>query len=528
MERQSEIDPRLLDKEWRINNLYTITSKVGGQKIKFKPNAAQQAIFAASKEHKRLLVLKSRQLGATTGINVLFLDDTLFTRNLSAVSLFHNREKAIDAFDNKVRFAWDNINEDLKKSLGWSVDTERANQLTFGFGDKTYSSYSVATSGRSGTFQRVHISEFGPLCAERPLDAKEIITGTFPAVPQDGLIIIETTAAGEVGYFPEMWNMAVAGKNGWKTLFLNWRYDTEEIARTPLIELSDLPDEFIQLGVTHNLTHQELSYYYSKFLLLNRDWSLLRQEYPTTAEEAFQGSGEKMFDMEAITEYERFIEEGTLQGDLRVFEPYQYGKAYVVGGDPAEGVEKDHSAACVWKVDGIKPKLVAEYFSNTISPEDFAYVLRKLAVDYGNAAIAPENNNYAGGVVVSKLKQIYQEDLIYRQIDEVKVKTVESSKLGFSSTAMSKPFILAAMVQGVKDRELQIPSAALLSEMRICPKSEMTRTVKKGVTKHFDLLMAAAIGLHARGFALERCGKSVFNTTTTTHRQEDFDPFASV
>lgn len=511
-----------------MNNLYTITSKVGGQKIKFKPNAAQQAIFAFIKENKRVLLLKSRQLGATTGLNVYFLDDTLFTRNLNAVSLFHNRDKAIDAFDNKVRFAWENMNEELKQRLGWLVDTERANQLTFGFGDKTYSSYSVATSGRSGTFQRVHISEFGPLCAERPLDAKEIITGTFPAVPQDGLIVIETTAAGETGYFAEMWKLAIEGKNGWKTLFLNWRYDTEEIDRTPLVDLSTLPDEFIQLGVAHELSHKELSYYFSKFLMLNRDWALLRQEYPTTAEEAFQGSGEKMFDMEAITEYEKHIEEGTSQGDLRVFEPYQYGKAYVVGGDPAEGIEKDHSAAAVWKVDGIKPKLVAEYTSNTISPEDFAYVMRKLAVDYGYASVAPENNNYAGGIVVTILKQIYREDLIYRQIDEVKAHPLISPKLGFGSTSMSKPFILSTIVQATKDRDLQIPSRALLAEMRICPKSEMIRVVKKGVTNHFDLLMASAIGLHARQFALEHCGKATISVTTSVHQPEEFDPFAAV
>ena len=37
-------------------------------------------------------------------------------------------------------------------------------------------------SARSGTLQRLHVSEFGKICAQYPKKAREIVTGAFPAV----------------------------------------------------------------------------------------------------------------------------------------------------------------------------------------------------------------------------------------------------------------------------------------------------------------------------------------------------------
>lgn len=54
----------------------------------------------------------------------------------------------------------------------------------------------VSNSGRSGTHNRVHVSEFAKLCAKYPAKADEIITGTIPSVPANGRMDIESTAEG--------------------------------------------------------------------------------------------------------------------------------------------------------------------------------------------------------------------------------------------------------------------------------------------------------------------------------------------
>ena len=517
------VKDKLLNKEWRMKNLYSVASKEGGATVKFVPNKAQQVVLDAMAKHKRIIVLKSRQLGITTAVTTSFLDDTLFQTNAKALSILQTQQTAIDAFDNKVRFAWENLDSRLKAELGWIVDTERANQLAFNFGAGMSSKYSVSTSGRSGTFQRVHVSEFGPLCAERPLDAKEVITGTFPAVPQDGLIIIESTSGGEVGSFPEMWNDAVLGKNGWHPIFLDWRYDESEVNKAALTPEHELPVVFQEYAKTHELTPQQISYYYSKFLLLNKDWTLLRQDYPTVPEEAFQGSGERLFDPASMLEYGKYTEDGVKQGNYEIFTAPKEGHVYVIGADGAEGVGKDSSVASVWDVSTIKPTLVATYVSDAVSTDDFALIIIALAKQYNNAVIAPESN-YPGNAIIPVLREKYDEDRIFRETDPLKIQPGTATKLGFNTNGASKPVILENFTSLVREFALIIPSKSLVTEMRICPKEMMRQTKTSQVTAHYDMIMASAIALYAIPFSTQ------FKTTYTpaAHAARPFDPHAAI
>ena len=491
---------KLKSRAWRLSHLYKITTK-DGKAIVFKPNQAQQKLFDLLKQHNRIIILKSRQLGITTGVTTYFLDEVLFNQNYQALSIMHTRDHAIAAFDGKVRYAWDNFDKGLRDHLGWSVDTERASQLKFGFGDDTFSSYTVSTSGRSGTFQRVHVSEFGTLCADRPGDAKEVITGTFPAVPNEGKIIIESTANGEIGSFVEMWHDAIEGKNNWFPVFFNWRYDTEEIEKCPVLPIEAYPQRFQELAKLYQLTEKELSYYHSKWLLLNRDWSLFYQEYPTTAEDAFQGSGEKLFDIDAIREYEKLVENGIEDGNSVIHEVPKEGHKYVMGVDPSEGVGGDDSAIVIWDLSAIKPKCVLTWKNNKATPDDVALIAKEFAERYNKAVVAVERNN-TGHAVLSVLRSIYDEKRLYRETDTTRLELAESTRYGFRTTQQSKSTILGKMVQLTRDRDLIIPSKMLVQEMRICPQGEMTRTsASEETSRHFDLLMAASIGIHAQHFA---------------------------
>jgi hypothetical protein len=498
-------DQRLLKKDWRLNNLYSVAAKEGGRTQKFAPNEAQKLLFKTLDEHQQVILLKSRQLGITTGVTIYFLDEVLFTENINALSIMDKQENAIAAFDNKVRFAWDCFDGRLKELLGWTIDTERANQLTFGFGeDRGISSYMVKNSGRSGTFHRVHVSELAKLSVRSPIDAREIVTGTFPAVPQSGKIIVESTAEGELGEFSDLWVGAVTGKNSFYPLFLNWRLDVAEISLTKTVPVEDLPKEFQELAKDYQLTPQEVSYYYGKWMLLKQDWKILRQEYPTTAEEAFQSTGDKLFDVEIINQLLRFTEDGIVSGKSVIYAPPKKGFTYCIGADVAEGVFKDSSTIVVWEVDGLKTRVVAQYESNEIDPTDFAYVLREFSRTYNNAILAVERNNL-GHSVIATLRRIYDENLLYRETQGTNVRVSESTKFGFYTTSVTKPEILMNLKENLS--HIYIPSKQILWEMRLCPKSEMTRILtNEKTTRHFDLLMAAAIGLHAAPFAISQSG----------------------
>ena len=289
-------DKRLLNKLWRINHLYFIKDKKE-QLVQFKLNPAQNDFF--NNAWFRNVILKSRQLGFTTLEVIDMLDDTLFVRNKDSLLVAQNLDTAKDIFDNKVYLAWDNFR--LKQL--YSADMESARRLKVGFGDNTYSSMTVDTSGRAGTYHRLHITELAKLAKERPDRAKEIVEGSIPAVPTDGRVDIESTSEGAGGLYYDIFNNAWGKKpkykEEFKAHFYNWFWD-EEI---PLIKNPEknLPQEFIKYQELHKLTDKQITYYFRKWLSLNRNSNSMKKEYPTTPEEAFEAIIEGVYYRDEIT-----------------------------------------------------------------------------------------------------------------------------------------------------------------------------------------------------------------------------------
>ena len=188
------MDKRLKDKQWRVGHLYQIRNKEGVL-IPFRRNRTQ--VHFNSNLHTRNLILKSRQLGFTTDESIDSLDDVLFTPNIDVLMIAHNLEAGESIFNKKISFAWDKLHPQLKAL--YQVDNKTSKTLKFDFGKKGFSSIAVDTSGRSGTYQRVHITEFADLCKKYPKKVVDIIEGTIPAVPTTGRIDIESTSQGASG-----------------------------------------------------------------------------------------------------------------------------------------------------------------------------------------------------------------------------------------------------------------------------------------------------------------------------------------
>ena len=87
------------DWRWRLTNLYWIVDESGKQ-VQFQPNAEQLDLLGHL--HSNNLVLKARQLGFTTLIDILALDQTIFTPNYAAAIIAHGLREAEKIFRNKV------------------------------------------------------------------------------------------------------------------------------------------------------------------------------------------------------------------------------------------------------------------------------------------------------------------------------------------------------------------------------------------------------------------------------------------
>jgi len=492
------IDPRLKDKQWRIANLYKIRTK-DAKLVKFKRNRAQEH-FNANK-HTRNLVLKSRQLGFTTDETVDSLDDTLFEKNFDTLFIAHVKDDAEEIFDKKVRVAWDNFNPELKKL--YKVESDRSNQMTFDFKDGSKSSFFVKVSGRSGTYRRVHVTEYAKMCIKEPQKAKEIITGTIPSVPIDGRVDIESTAEGEIGRFHDMfwegWERTRAPlPTEFKSHFYNWTWDDAEIDKIDYIIPTREMDQsqiFSAYQVKHNLSDKLITYYYLKWLSLGKDWNALHQEYPTTPEEAFVSSGNKLFSPESMDR--QIVVNGEVVGEWVYYKKYNPMHTYGAGADPSEGIGGDNATIVI--VDFTAGEVVAVYYSKFTTPDVLAYEAVRVCKKYGDCILAPERNNH-GHAFINTAKHIY--DNLYEEVTKDKDKEVNTKKLGFLTTGASKPIILYALNTAVNEDTLQFNDKRLIREARTYQKEDLSRVKSdEDSIGHWDGLMALAIAWEMRNHA---------------------------
>lgn len=287
---EQKLFSNLNDWKWRLSNLYYIKDK-HAKKVLFKPNWSQQILI------KNLwffsIILKARQLGITTFFCILYLDQVLFSNYKTAGIIAHNQADARRFFNDKVKFAWDNLPSVLKETLG-PPNTDSAGELSFSNGSRIF----VSTSVRGGTLNFLHISEFGKICAAYPKKAQEIVTGSINAVEQGNYVTIESTAEGADGYFYTFCNdaqkMEKEGRElspiNFKFFFFPWWKNPEYISRRGnVIITADDREYFKILLEKHNivLTEEQKRWYVDK-KRTNQDKML--QEYPSTPEECFSVS----------------------------------------------------------------------------------------------------------------------------------------------------------------------------------------------------------------------------------------------
>jgi hypothetical protein len=263
---------------WRLANLYTIQDKKGNR-VPFRPNETQLEYLKNCT--KSDLILKARQLGMTTLMCIVGLDEVLFRNDWRVAIIAHTLNDANEIFETKVKFPYDQLPDQIKASR--IAKNDRAGLLRFDHG----SSIRVATSARSGTLQRLHISEFGKICATSPGKAREIVTGAFPAVGQNPKTI-ESTAEGQEGYFYQFCDEAQRGIGQFGFHFFPWWKDTGNFWPEDLTRLSKEHVAYfhaLEIDQKIKLSAEQKSWWVREEMVLGGD---MKRENPSTADEAFE------------------------------------------------------------------------------------------------------------------------------------------------------------------------------------------------------------------------------------------------
>lgn len=520
----TETPDLIFDKLWRMENLYWIITKNGTKEV-FKLNRAQKHFaenyLLIEEPFHRHIILKSRQLGFTTFIDLWLLDEILFNTNREALVVAHKVEDAKEIFDRKIDFAIRNMAEEVKSAFfRLQRNSAKKIQVIIDYGEQagSTSAIQVSSSGRSGTYMYVHISEFAKMCVQYPKNAAEVETGTFPAVPFDGFIFIESTAEGMAGRFYEMF------QENWRTRekvspmksrvmflphFYNWQYDDMEMTKIssniPVTEMEPGEIDWVEYQREHGLTDKEITYYYMKWMQLGKNINKLRQEFPTTPEEAFLSTGQTYFPTTKVMTLMANVVAGirgelitndsgnpefqpVSSGYLEVFEKPVQGERYVIGGDTSEGLA--HGDYQVLTVLSAKTKKCVALYMSNVPPDELADYAYQLGKYYNWALIAIEVNK-DGLWVNDALEKKGYVNLYYRKsFDDITQKVTKF--YGWKTTSASRNFALPALRTVFLAMNEGFPKA-LLGEMITFVRNEKGKA-EAMAGKHDDVIMATAIG----------------------------------
>lgn len=499
--------------------LRIITKDAAQGYVPFEFNEAQKKIHVAiekqieEKGRVRALVLKARQQGISTYTAGRVFWKTFYTPHTRSVVIAHDSATSDALFTMSKNFI-DRMSEDFKPELIRS----NAKEVKFSHNDSGFRLYTAGSpeAGRGTTPTILHCSE----CAFWQSDEK-ILAGLFQGVSSaDGTeIILESTANGATGAFYRMWKAAERGENDYVPIFLPW-FMTKEYTMTP-------PDNF-----ERNIQEEELSEEYDldngqlwwrRMKIGEGGESKFRQEYPSTAEEAFVVSGKNVFNVEKLNKLEtkapKSLREFDItmssweekrEGNLSIWESPGFDQKFIIGADVALGVGQDYSAAVVLNKER---QVVAVYRDNRVDPAMFGRDLFYLGRYYNNALLAVESNSM-GISTLQKLKEMKYVNLYY-QTQIANLTDEDGVRLGFRTTSASKPAIISNLKNWIDNDEVAIWSSDIVGELRDYVSDDKGKTnASRGSTD--DTVMSLAIAAevyrtHIHRLSTDRVGfDSVF------------------
>lgn len=453
----------------------------------FTPKPAQKDVY--SKLTNKNIILKARQLGFSTLFKLMDLNDILEFDDKRCFTAADTADHAEDIY-NTVRIAWDNLPESVQKIYRPKYSSRRQLYLQESRGEIV-----IGTSGRSGTAQRAHISEFAFMTDKQ---IQEVITGTFNSVPKEGQIIIESTANG-FNWYKEMWDEAVAGKNGYTPHFYNWTWDADYQMQPPkdkswkkeYIEIARAYELFEDIQERFNLSDPQFYWYYIKAL---EQKEKMKQEYPTTPEEAFLTTGKNVFDLLTVNKIQIESPKGRFMQEVRLWEKPKYGSKYIIGIDTAEGVDGDRSALFLLNAD--TNEQAGEMISSSIEPHNLGELAVKLATMYNKSYIVCERNG-PGLVTATKIRELGGRQYINRSVEKIAKKS--KNELGWRTTTANRDVMIDEFREALHNGDIGIKSKQMVTElMTFVWKDNGKREHQDG--EYDDLLFAAFLAWQGKKY----------------------------
>ena len=403
----------LRDKAWRMNAgiLYKIQDK-SGKTVPFIMTEIQEEIHKEIDGHGRVVVLKGRQIMATTVVMIDFLDDCLFEDNMVARTIADS-ENTIEILFKKVKFAYDHLPVGIRKMFPLEASNKYEIKIK-----RRNSHYLVCLGLHGETVRDLHFSEVSFILEK---DMGKRVDESLEAVPQ-GIgktkIVYESIANGSSGSFADMYRQARDGQSSYHALFFEWfRHYEYQKAVTDVereIILETLNDDEKKLMANKGLSVERIAWRREKIdgirgSTYEEKLEIFKVKYPENDKDCFLSTGSQVFSPRLVDMYKEDPEACFLKpiarytfdhndvfkdcamGEIEIYAHPEEGREYVLGADVSEGTTKgDKSKAYVLEKGTSKP--MCRYNAVNTKPEIFGTRCVTVGAYYNYAEIAIESN----------------------------------------------------------------------------------------------------------------------------------------
>jgi hypothetical protein len=399
--------------------------------IAFKLWPAQLGVVWTLMQERQVIILKARQLGISWICCAYALWHCLFQPHKLALLYSQGQDEANELL-RRVKSLYDRLPGWLREVCPKPVQ-ENTTLIEWSNGSRIKSLPATQKAGRSLTASLVVLDEAAHLQW-----GEQLYTALKPTVDGGGQLIVLSTANGIGNLFHNLWTRAVAGANGFRTIFLPW---------------------WARPG-------RDQAWYDAR-AAEETDPSRVKQEYPASSSESFLVSGRVRFEPTWIEAQVIHVRSGLANAflpaplrsipGLAVYElpdqPRNPARKIVIGADVSEGLEhRDYSDATV--IDARTWVELASLHGHW-EPDVFADYLATLGECYG-ATIAVERNNHGHAVLATLKRKNF-----------ARIGSGLDGRPGWLTNVQSKPQMIDLLATALRDNLIQVRTQAALDEMRI-------------------------------------------------------------
>jgi hypothetical protein len=315
------------DYEYFAITYQTITDKKTSLPIPFRLNKGQRRVLDSLERMRKtgspiyIILLKARQWGGSTLIQLyMHWIQTVHRKGWDSVITAHVKDAAIT-----VRSMYDRVIKSMPKYKGHTykvsnyASTQNIKHVEPSGCNITVGTAQEPESVRSQSPKMAHFSEIGLYPDTEKMKTENLIASIVSAIPMVPLSMVayESTAQGVGDYFHTQWMAAVKGETSLDPIFVPWFL--LDIYKDPITD--SYTDHTGRDKVHGNIEDfvRTLNPYELNLFVNNKDctlehinwyrWKLKtaaspavhKQEFPSTPEEAFQGSGRPVFNHDHLS-----------------------------------------------------------------------------------------------------------------------------------------------------------------------------------------------------------------------------------